>query len=43
METQENKSQSLNCPCGVPEAECCGNMSCKTLIARIKAKKVANK
>jgi hypothetical protein len=41
MQTKENKTPNLDCPYGVPEAECCGNMSCKTLIARIKAKKEA--
>jgi hypothetical protein len=31
---KENKMQNLECPWGIPENECCGNQSCKTLIAR---------
>ena len=43
MQTKENITQNLEYPYGVPEAECCGNISCKTLISRIKVKTEANK
>jgi hypothetical protein len=44
MQIKINKLQkNLECPHGIPEDQCCGNLSCKTLIAGINVQKEAKR